>query len=86
MIFAAMHWFMKFWNCRYQLGGRRNPKLGGPMIFHSLKDVYEPLTGDVIAYDDKQEGKHLDHHCEDKVHVGISVNMSALIAGINIIK
>jgi hypothetical protein len=80
VIFAAVHWFVKFWNRRYQLGACRNPERGGPMLIHSMKEIHEPLAGDVVAYEDEGEGKCLDHDRDNKIHVRVSVNTSALIA------
>ena len=80
MIFAAVHWFMEFWNGRYQLGARRNPERSRPMFVHSMKKVHEPLASDVVAYEDEGEGECLDHNCDDKIHVRVSVNASVLIA------
>lgn len=79
MILAAVHWFVKFWNRRYQLGARRNPERGGPMFVHSMKKVHKPLAGNVVAYQDKGEGKCLDHERDKKIHVRVSMNASALI-------
>ena len=79
MILAAVHWFVKFWNRWYQLGARQNPERGGPMFVHLMKKVHKPLAGNVVAYEDKGEGKCLDHKCDKKIHVRVSMNASALI-------
>ena len=79
MILAAVHWFVKFRNRQYQLGARRNPERGGPMLVHSMKKVYEPLAGNIVAYEDEGEGKCVDYERDDEIHVRISMNASALI-------
>ena len=79
MILAAMHWFMKFWNHQYQLSARWNPECGRPMFVYSMKKVHKPLAGNVIAYEDKGEGKCLDHEHDKKIYVRVSMNASALI-------
>ena len=47
------------------------------MFVHALKKVNEPLTGDVVADEDKGEcvgvkQECVEHKCEDAVHVAVS--------------
>ena len=53
MILAAVHWFVKLWNCWYQPGAWRNLERDGPMLIHSMKEVHKPLAGDIVAYKDE---------------------------------
>ena len=50
------------------------------MLIYLIEKIYEPLPGDVITYEDEGEGKCLDHNRNEKVHVRVSVNISALVA------
>lgn len=50
------------------------------MVVHSLKKIYKPLAGDVVTYEDEGEGECMDHDSNEKVHVRVSANTSALIA------
>lgn len=49
------------------------------MLIYLMKEIHEPLAGDVVAYDDEGERKCLDHERNDKIHVRVSVNALALI-------
>ena len=79
VIFAAMHWFVEFRNSRNELSRCRNPEVRRPMRFHPDEEVDEPLTGDVVAQKDDDEGERLDNEGLDdggnnEIHICVSAN------------
>ena len=77
MIFSAVHWFMQLGNRRYELHGSRNLEVGRPVCIHSVKEVDEPLAGDVVADEDEGDSTEVLDVCveddrEDAIHVAVS--------------
>ena len=77
MFFLAMHQFMQLGSCGYELCGSRNLEVGRPVCIHSVKEVDEPLAGDVIADEDKGNSAEVldvrvDDEREDAIHVAVS--------------
>lgn len=77
MIFLAVHWFMQLGNRRYELHGSRNLEVGRPVCIHSVKEVDEPLAGDVVADEDEGDSTEVLDVCveddrEDAIHVAVS--------------
>ena len=77
VIFSAMHRFMQLRNRGYELRGTGNLEVGRPVCIHSVKEVDEPLAGDVIADEDKGNSAEVldvrvDDEREDAIHVAVS--------------
>ena len=77
MFFLAMHRFVQLGNCGYELCGSGNLEVGRSVCIHLVKEVDEPLAGNVIA--DKDEGDsaevldvRVDDERENAIHVAVS--------------
>lgn len=71
MIGLAVHGFVELGNSWYELGCCWDPDLGWPM-FHPIEEVHEPLTCDIIAYQDDEELDETDDGANNVIHVGIT--------------
>jgi len=64
---------MKLWDGRNKSGGWQWSDIGGPVRGDTIVQVYEPLTGNIVADENDRNSKTLDSRGKNEVHICKSI-------------